>query len=277
MLKGVKKRYVTLLAVLLLILVAFFFYWRSLDYALYTTVCDPSTPNDECYGHNVAVAFVLTSALKLNYWGALGTAIATGVIAWFTLSLRDVGREQGIIATRANWHFRVTERAYLKVSHITPDTGPALTWSPNLDVFGVEVEIKNLGRTPARVTDSTFNYQVFERGEWFTHTPAYIRQPNSADETHAFLVCKDRFIDRNRCQIDPEVAKRVLNETAILIFFGYVDYRDQFGQRHRRGYGRQYGPGGLGNNNLVYPAGGLDGLNYDRPRVRGEGKDWDDE
>ena len=56
---------------------------------------------------------------------------------------------------------------------------------------------------------------------------------------------------------------------------GYVDYIDQFGQRHRGGYARVYDPRldtEPSRNNLLFIT--QKGYNYDRLRKRGEGSDW---
>jgi hypothetical protein len=68
---------------------------------------------------------------------------------------------------------------------------------------------------------------------------------------------------------------------------GFVDYIDQFGQRYRGGYARIYYPmidikndrykseaEYAARNNLGVVA--QEGYNYDRPRSRGEGKDWNE-
>ena len=59
--------------------------------------------------------------------------------------------------------------------------------------------------------------------------------------------------------------------TQRLIVYGYVDYIDQFGQRHRAGFGRQYHPSAT-TNNMVFPDTGP--FNYDCERQVGEGIDW---
>ena len=79
---------------LLAIFLDFLHWWASLDYALHAAVCDPTTNNQNCVSYNVFFAFAVSWAYDLNYWGALVTAIATGFIAWFTFSLRDVTAEQ---------------------------------------------------------------------------------------------------------------------------------------------------------------------------------------
>ena len=63
--------------------------------------------------------------------------------------------------------------------------------------------------------------------------------------------------------------------THTLYLIGYVDYIDQFGQRHRGGYARMYKPLTVllqNQNNLFYVI--QEGYNYDRLRKRGEGEDW---
>ena len=57
-----------------------------------------------------------------------------------------------------------------------------------------------------------------------------------------------------------------------LIVFGYVDYIDQFDERQRGGYGRQYIPN-IGGNNLGFPIVRAK-LNYDEPRTPSVGWDW---
>src|ERR1700691_3077414 len=95
----------------------FLLWWASLGYALHTTVCDPTRSQDNCPCYNALFAFAMSWAYDLNYWGVLVTAIATAFIAWFTFSLRDATRQQATIAERSREHFRVTERAYMQMSH----------------------------------------------------------------------------------------------------------------------------------------------------------------
>ena len=66
-----------------------------------------------------------------------------------------------------------------------------------------------------------------------------------------------------------------------LYVFGYVDYRDLFGVRHRGGYARRYEPlvdkaepNNPNRNNLVFAD--EPRYDYDRERKRGEGNDWDE-
>lgn len=87
--------------------------------------------------------------------------------------------------------------------------------------------------------------------------------------------------------LDPDALMAVMeDEERKLWLYGYVDYRDRFGTRHRGGYMRRYerfdrtaAPDALGHlperyNNLVFDP--TPGFNYDRERERGEGNDWNE-
>ena len=74
--------------------------------------------------------------------------------------------------------------------------------------------------------------------------------------------------------ITPSELEQVKEGTLKLYLVGYVDYMDAFGERHRGGYARIYDPQPGLPNNLGFVT--EDGYNYDRPRVEGEGRDWED-
>jgi hypothetical protein len=92
----------------------------------------------------------------------------------------------------------------------------------------------------------------------------------------AFLVAQEEFFYNVPVSISAEQMAAVNNAfTHTLYLVGYVDYIDQFGQRHRGGYARMYKPLTeflKGQNNLVYVV--QEGYNYDRRRRRAEGEDW---
>ncbi len=204
-----------------------------------------------------------------------GGLVGTGLLTIMVMRNTDRTYSQQLAAThRANEHFQVTERAYVKMSHETPTDRPALQWTEASDGFHVSVEVRNHGRTPARITDILLTYRVLPNGQEFPAPIPYVRHPDDIRRTRAFLVCDDSFKAVATYRISPAEAARVGAQQAILIFYGYVDYIDQFGQRHRGGYGRQYALG-TARNNLVYPD--IATINYDRKRRLGEGRDWSDE
>jgi len=198
-----------------------------------------------------------------------GTWNAEDFIALFTLFTLGVlaGQWRGI--WRADHHFRVSERAYVKMSH----KPPGIAWdTPESGKFLVDVRVKNFGRTPAEVTDVFLRQQVVTSAT-ASDVPIY-ENPGERIPTIGFLVTKDDFVYSEPMEIT--LLQRAQVEAAalhLLLIYGYVDYIDKFGRRHRGGYARMYDANARGNqNNLqIFPH---RGYNYDRPRVRGEGNDW---
>ena len=112
----------------------------------------------------------------------------------------------------------------------------------------------------------------------------YVRKRQ--EPTRAFLVTGEVFTRYERSlRIEPAVIPAVKDETVKLMLYGYVDYIDVFGKRHRSGYARDYSPKRDNRadypydeefetrNNLVFME--QRGYNYDRLRKKGEGNDWD--
>jgi hypothetical protein len=58
----------------------------------------------------------------------------------------------------------------------------------------------------------------------------------------AILVTDDEFFLSRIYRITEDEMSKVKNLLSDLYMIGYVDYTDQFGQRHRGGYARQYWP-----------------------------------
>ena len=64
----------------------------------------------------LAVQAIFGLAHVVDAHAPLVEALAGAAVAWFTYVLVRVGQ-------RADQHFRVTERAYIKMSHVTPPEG----------------------------------------------------------------------------------------------------------------------------------------------------------
>ena len=90
----------------------------------------------------------------------------------------------------------------------------------------------------------------------------------------AFLVSNDSF--NVSCSLlilgDVQFNNITMGELQLFVV-GYVDYVDQFRERHRSGYGRRYAHDADGNNLVFIDA---RGYNYDRVRLPGEGNDWNE-
>jgi hypothetical protein len=72
----------------LLAYVALFWWWASLGYPAETQICNPPGSAENCESHNVLFAFAVAAIDKLNFYSALITALATGAIGYFTLTLK---------------------------------------------------------------------------------------------------------------------------------------------------------------------------------------------
>jgi hypothetical protein len=193
------------------------------------------------------------------------TGLSTLFLALVTLGLAISTRHAAQAAKAAAEHIPIAERAYVKMSHCPP----GLMF--NHSGADVRIEIRNNGTTPACVTNALINFKVLAPGEKLPTPPVY--DVPKREPIRAFLV-KDDIIFFTEYSIVSLGQVQTLPNGSTLCVFGYVDYIDAFGVRQRGGYARVYIPSG-GSNNLDYIT--QDGYNYDRPRVRGEGNDWDND
>jgi hypothetical protein len=190
------------------------------------------------------------------------------LLSLFTLFLVVVGVFQFRQMQRTNDSAAVVERAYVKISH----TDAALRFQRDLTAI-MQVRIRNHGRTPTTVTEVLIEYVILPSDQFLPNPPVY-GGARTRRAGGTFLVTEDEFF---WTPIFPSITAQelapVMQREAQLWVFGYVDYIDKFGHRHRGGYGRVYRPDiGEGGNNLVFD--GPDTHNYDREREIGEGNDW---
>jgi hypothetical protein len=173
------------------------------------------------------------------------------------------------------------ERAYVTIAHMSPgldiqkdEKGASWGW--------VTVRVKNFGRTPARVTDVLLKPIILPKDEILPDIPNYARKRETRKIPKGFIVSNDEIFYGETYSLLPGIEAG----THKFWLCGYVDYIDQFGQRHRGGYARVYDAPSDSRgryrddkdfetrNNLRFVQ--QDGYNYDRPRQKGEGNDWDE-
>jgi len=224
----------------------------------------------------------------------------TGTIAAFTLGLIWVGWKQRETYEASLTANKVIERAYVKMSHNRPGLriDPVSTASrlydtaPRQDI-SVDVKVQNSGNTPATVSYHLLQL-VFTNSPLPT-TPDY--DPTKGQVVRVHLVKDESFNIFMNVNVEATAVANVQSEGWKLYLLGYVDYIDKFKGRHRSGYARVYNPSIDANiatkplregsmipipdpkahaqrNNLPFVT--QPGYNYDRPRVRGEGDDWQD-
>lgn len=187
--------------------------------------------------------------------------------AWKLHQTVKATKESADAALKTAKNMEVAERAYVKMSHTEP--GMLIHENETVRMCDVTVKVENCGKTPATVTDVRLNAALLEWGAPLPETPNYGQEyPHGAP----FLVPGDFFFWGPRTfplgHLDfPNPGAGSVR----LCLFGYVDYADAFGCRHRAGYAREYRA--VKGSNLFFIT--EPGYNYDRPRKPGEGNDWD--
>ncbi len=216
----------------------------------------PPAEIQQAYSANGASQQEVTPPASGGQWDANDT------IALFTGLTFVVFAGQLWQMVRTNQHFRVTERAYVKMSHVS-EKRDGLQWlQGGSGQADIRMETTNSGRSPARVTATFLAAKVFS--DDVESQIGFPYPDRDVIRGHAFLVPSDAIFTTNSFEITPEEYAAVESGDATLIIYGYVDYTDQFGDCYRGGYGRQYMPGVKGIN-LGFPE-ISDRLNYDEPR-----------
>jgi hypothetical protein len=134
----------------------------------------------------------------------------------------------------------------------------------------VTIRVQNFGRTPATVTDVNVTPFALRTNLPLPLTPTY-RGTHVFPSTRAFLVADDHIFTTQSFPL-PEFQQVMVGQLRLYLF-GYVDYVDAFGQRHRGGYGRMF-VADQHENNLVFVPN--TSFNFDTIRQPGEGNDWNE-
>jgi hypothetical protein len=202
----------------------------------------------------------------------LGVIGALGLLAtlWLTrAALKQASRSADAAKISAD-ALVSAERAFVKISH----NAPGIDFFEDRDIT-VSVEVRNLGKTPATVTDTLLKPVLVLAGESLPKKPDYARD-RAMQSSKAFLVANEHFKFGDMFMFKPDTPQRLRDSDLWFYLIGYVDYVDVFGTRHRAGYARRYvpdrdeGPKET-RNNLVLVADSA--YTYDRPRRWGEGSD----
>ncbi|MCH8096877.1 MAG: hypothetical protein IID53_07345 [Proteobacteria bacterium] len=193
--------------------------------------------------------------------------IFSGTIAVFTIVLAFSTIGLWISTHRMARHGVASERAYITMSH----RPPGLLLHGLSGQMQVTIQVRNAGRTPATISNLVISVKVLPNGTPLPEEPDY-GQEQDEPTAKAFLATGDSFDQTRPLSVSSSEMTEVKRRSKILYALGYVDYIDQFGQRHPSGYARKYHPK-RGENNLIFVT--QHGYNYDRPRMKGEGYDWE--
>lgn len=196
-----------------------------------------------------------------------------GLFVWQLRLMREAVADAKDVASAAKSQSESlirAERAYVKMSHAQP----GINFQDGGGAFVVVIGVKNFGRTPAYVTDALIKHLILPITEPLPNFPDYKRTERDRTPVKGFLVTNDEIFLRLLFPFGQEHILPISTNSERLYLYGFVDYIDQFGQRHRGGYARVYNNDSPANNLDVVSQ---DRYNYDRPRKKGEGNDWDEE
>jgi hypothetical protein len=203
---------------------------------------------------------------RYNKWLTIFTAIlaaATVGLGFATVGLYFVNHNQ-------LRHARRVERAYVKLSHRAP--GIAFGTKPSIDLH---IDVTNHGRTPATVSDVVITPLIWPKDKPLPKIPPYENLWGPGKNPGGFLVCDDHFVVASSVRISEEEFSAIQEGTHDVFMIGFVDYIDQFEERHRCGYGQRYDRHREIPTNLISIT--ERGYEYDRERVPGEGRDWNED
>jgi len=198
---------------------------------------------------------------------------------------KQVLERQTQILSEANWNAQRIERAYLSVSPFpeglmietaivtegatgVPQQAATLAW-----------KITNQGRTPATITATSCGYYMTDGYDG--PVPEKIKyHPAKLLRTHQ--VGGSWFRLRMEFTMPQEDVDELHKKLRRLIFYGYVDYIDEWQERRRTGFARKVRPGytlGKDEHGTTYYTHALDfelseALSFDVLRLSREGDDW---
>ena len=163
------------------------------------------------------------------------TAILVAIGAWQGQQNRksaDAARDAAIAAIEQSTAIKLSERAYVAISHVPPGLG--------MDDIGgvwVEMRVKNFGRTPGRTERINIDFLYLEDAQFVPDTPPRIERQETVS---VFLVTQDEFFFNHQRALGATVVDNLREGKGTLLVWGYVDYLDAFNRPHRAGYGRIY-------------------------------------
>ena len=190
--------------------------------------------------------------------------------------------EEMKIATKATLktaqNMEAADRAYIKISHaepglkLTTSTADLLYGGDKDRTYEVHIEVRNIGKTPARMTDLVFT-EISNTGNMSLPVNPPYNSSTGREEVRTILYGTDVIYPDHSLTISPTNITEINAGTRHFYLLIYADYIDQFEVRHRAGYARRYDPHTTVNNLFVVTQ---KDYNYDRPRKPGEGNDWDE-
>jgi hypothetical protein len=154
--------------------------------------------------------------------------------AWFAGAVAVFTFATLLVLMRTNNHFRVSERAYINLSH----SPPGVRWTPGhgADHFDVVIRTKNHGATPGRTIGFFMTGKVVGSLDELPKRPIY----GVCQSMGSFIVAGDKTFISQPFILGNGDGALVRSGQRLLVVYGFIDYEDQFGTVHRAGYARVY-------------------------------------
>jgi len=200
----------------------------------YAEYCEqnPQTYQKECATYNIFLVAIWQVGKALDATAPAITAIATGFIAWFTLTLKHATDRLWDAGERQLSHLSETAqrqlRAYLHVDDVVMSLMNS-HWNPNIQII-----VKNYGQTPAYNIINTFTFRplVKESDEMMFNLDR-IEPVELADLGPTQKTFSTSSMPVNQWnELKPILIARAWQ----FYVFGRLDYHDAFGKARRTEY-----------------------------------------
>ena len=174
-------------------------------------------------------------------------------------------------------NMEVADRAYIKISHKPPGLvavtpSPDLFYGPRIRTYTVQMDVRNIGKTPAEITRFVFTQLIQSSNTPLPALPSY--SPILKEDAMRTIMYGSDAIDPSlNVTIEEDDVHAIMAGEKHFYLIGYAAYIDHFGTCHRAGYARRYNPLATENNLFIVIQ---KGYNYDRQRTPDDGSDWDD-
>lgn len=172
----------------------------------------------------------------VNDGGVLVTALATVAIAWFTLSLRDVSREQGRITNEqlrlAREEFIASHRPRLRVRAMQTDGLGGASF----------ITIANVGESAATITGIVGIFRVQRDRVWITGSPDLSKANTPHESVRKFHPGGRHTYLMSMTEPSEPVLKEIMEGRLVIYAAGTIIYADDIGTERCTGFCWAYDP-----------------------------------
>ena len=222
--------------------------WALGGFSEQREICEITAAGKDCESYNILFATAWKIAKAADHWSALITALATGAIAYFTLTLRRSSDRMWKITQNILHHSERTAehelRAYVLIQSGRIDFG-----EPTRPQW--HLRVKNFGQTPAYAVQHWTHI-------WIEKHPLRIKLPEPPPE---FRMSKSVLAPGNHEDMvwskDPPIPEESMplvgTPQGTIYIYGKIQYRDAFGKSHFTRYRLIHRAHSLGREDALWP------------------------